>query len=62
MTWGPCFMYYRCAVCGKRFKYDVDMIPVFGKQFGKCPQCQGKGILVKEGARDTDDAAYEEVE
>ena len=24
MSWGPCFMYYRCPQCGKKFKYAFD--------------------------------------
>ena len=62
MSWGPCFMYYHCDECGKKFKYAVDMIPVFADEFGCCPQCGKEGVLIKEGARFTDDADYFEVE
>lgn len=62
MTWGPCFMYYHCPECGKRFKYAVDMIPEFGQNFGRCPACGTEGIFEKDGARIPADAMYEEVE
>lgn len=62
MTWGPCFMYYHCPKCGKRFKYAIDMIPEFGQDFGQCPVCGMKGIFEKDGARIPDDSLYEEVE
>ena len=39
MSWGPCFLYYRCPQCGKKFKYATDLIPEFGDDFGKCPAC-----------------------
>ncbi|MBR4157298.1 MAG: excinuclease ATPase subunit [Oscillospiraceae bacterium] len=61
MSWGPCFMYYRCPDCGKQFKCAVDMIPVLGDDFGKCPVCGAAGVFVKEGARTPDDQDYEEV-
>lgn len=62
MSWGPCFMYYHCQVCGKKFKYAADMIPVFGEKFGACPYCGGNGVFEKDGARTLDDADYPEVE
>ncbi len=62
MSWGPCFMYYRCPECGKKFKYAVDMIPVFGAEFGFCPVCEVEGKLLYDGARTPDDAEYFEVE
>ncbi len=62
MTWGPCFMYYRCPQCGKKFKYAIDLIPEFGDAFGTCPDCHAGGVLEGEGARTKDDDAYEEVE
>lgn len=62
MSWGPCFMYYRCESCGAKFKYAVDMIPVFGESFGCCPKCGIQGTLVKEGAAAPDDSDYPEVE
>lgn len=62
MSWGSCFMYYRCPICGMKFKYAVDMIPVFGAQFGSCPDCAVEGELLYDGARRLDDADYFEVE
>ena len=62
MSWGPCFMYYRCPDCGKKFKYAVDMIPVFGDAFGSCPDCGAMGTFLMDGARTLDDADYFEVE
>ncbi|BDF71969.1 hypothetical protein CE91St41_29500 [Oscillospiraceae bacterium] len=62
MSWGACYMYYRCPACGKRFKYATDLIPVFGPDFGRCPDCGGAGDYEKDGARTPDDALYEEVE
>ena len=62
MSWGPCFPYYRCPQCSKKFKYATDLIPVFGDDFGKCPVCSAMGILEKEGARTPDDLDYTEVE
>lgn len=62
MSWGACFLYYHCPSCGKKFKYATDMIPVFGPQFGECPDCGVPGALEKEGARTKDDRDYEEIE
>ncbi len=62
MTWGPCFMYYYCLHCGKKFKYAVDLIPFLGSSFGTCPCCGSAGILEQEGARIPADSEYEEVE
>ena len=62
MSWGPCFLYYHCPTCGKKFKSATDMIPAFGPQFGECPDCGTPGALEKEGARTTDDLTYDEVE
>lgn len=62
MTWGPCFMYYHCPQCGKKFKYAVDLIPEFADAFGTCPECAVPGVLEGEGARIKTDAAYEEIE
>jgi diphthamide biosynthesis protein 3 len=62
MTWGTCFMYYHCPQCGKRYKFGIDMIPVFGQDFGRCPVCGEEGTFEKDGARTPDDALYEEVE
>ena len=52
-------MYYCCPKCGKKFKYATDLIPEFGDDFGKCPDC---GTIEKEGARTPDDLLYTEVE
>ncbi len=54
-------MYYRCSVCGKKFKYAVELIPYFGERFGQCPVCRAQGIYEKDGARMPDDDAYDEV-
>lgn len=62
MSWGPCFLYYRCPGCGKKFKSATDAIPVLGPRFGLCPVCGTEGTLEKEGARTPDDADYEEVD
>lgn len=55
-------MYYHCQVCGKKFKYATDLIPVFGAQFGECPDCGLPGVYEKDGARTKDDLEYEEIE
>jgi DNA-directed RNA polymerase subunit RPC12/RpoP len=55
-------MYYHCPDCGKRFKCAVDLIPVLGDRFGRCPDCGGPGVYEKDGARTPDDADYQEVE
>ena len=62
MSWGPCFFYYHCPSCGRRFKYSTDLIPDFGARFGLCPKCGVEGVLEKEGARTPDDLEYEEIE
>ena len=62
MSWGPSFMYYHCPDCRKKFKYAVDMIPVFGDEFGRCPDCGAMGAFERDGARTLDDADYFEVE
>ena len=62
MSWGALYFYYKCPECGKLFKYAIDLIPEFGDDFGKCPDCQGMGTFVKEGASTKDDFLYEEVE
>ncbi len=61
MSWGPCFFYYRCPQCGRRFKYAADLIPEFGDRFGNCPDCGLAGDYLYDGARTPDDADYEEV-
>ena len=62
MSWGPCFLYYHCPECGKKFKYALDLIPVFQDQFGQCPVCSAMGILEKDGAITLDDQDYEDVD
>ncbi len=62
MSWGPSFFYYRCPVCGTKFKYAVDLIPEFGPRFGLCPNCGAPGDYLFDGARTPDDLEYEEVE
>ncbi len=37
------------------------MIPVFGAEFGNCPECGTEGKVLKEGARTPDDMDFEEV-
>lgn len=55
-------MYYHCEECQKKFKYAVDMIPVFGDQFGFCPDCNKEGAFEQDGARIPNDAEYIEIE
>ena len=62
MSWGALYLYYKCPACGKQFKYALDLLPEFGDDFGKCPDCGQMGTYVKEGARAKDDLLYEEVE
>ncbi len=62
MSWGPCFFYYRCSACGKKFKNALDLIQELGPRFGRCPVCGAEGILEKEGARTSDDLDYEEID
>lgn len=62
MTWGPCFMYYTCPKCGKKFKYDLDMLACGADTFGTCPQCGTAGVFEQDGARIQRDNLYEEVE
>lgn len=62
MSWGPCFFYYHCSACDRKFKYAADLIPVVGERFGRCPLCEGEGVFEKDGARTPDDREYEEVE
>ena len=55
-------MYYHCPECGLKFKYALDLIPQFGDDFGKCPECEVQGVYEKDGARTLDDFDYIEVE
>ncbi|MCF0120975.1 MAG: excinuclease ATPase subunit [Oscillospiraceae bacterium] len=62
MSWGSCYMYYACPHCGKLFKYNIDLIPVFGARFGECPDCNTMGAFIKEGPLSPDGMEYEEVD
>ena len=62
MSWGSCYFYYSCPACGKRYKYSIDLIPVLGESFGKCPVCGIFPTPEKEGAVTSDDLMYEEIE
>ncbi len=62
MSWGPCYMYYRCPVCGKLFRHATDLIPVLGEAFGRCPVCAAAAELVREGPCSAEDAEYEEID
>lgn len=62
MTWGPLFMYYHCPECGKKYKYELDLLTFYGDKFGFCPDCDLMGIYEKEGPRLIDDDEYQEVE
>ena len=46
MSWGAFWMFYRCPVCRKKFKYATDIIEQ--QNFGTCPICGSQGILVAE--------------
>lgn len=61
MSWGALFMYYHCKDCGKKYKYDSGLIPEFGDDFGRCPDCHGEGVYESEGAISTNDNEYPEV-
>lgn len=62
MTWGPCFMYYHCPQCGKKFKSELGLLAELGDRFGTCPACGAAGCFEKEGARIPNDLEYEEVD
>jgi len=62
MSWGSCFFYYLCPTCGKKYKYDADLIGTLGPRFGVCPVCGGESAPVKDGPRGADDPEYEETE
>ncbi|MCR5175159.1 MAG: excinuclease ATPase subunit [Oscillospiraceae bacterium] len=62
MSWGPCWMYYRCPDCGQRFKSETGAIAALGDRFGRCPRCGQEGILIGEGPASPDDADYEEID
>lgn len=55
-------MYYHCPQCGLKFKYPLDLMTLFGENFGLYPICRAMGIYECDGPRKTDDADYIEVE
>jgi len=62
VSWGSGFFYYHCRDCGKKFKYAVEDIPVFGARFGDCPDCGAPGTYEQDGPRIPEDLEYFEVE
>ena len=57
MTWGPYWMYYQCKKCGKKYRYELDIMSD-DDTFGKCPACGGDGALkaeTKDFPSDADD-------
>ena len=62
MSWGPCWMYFRCPECGTLFKYETGAIAEFGDRFGCSPRCGKAGTLTGEGPASPDDGDYEEVD
>ncbi|MDR3305530.1 MAG: excinuclease ATPase subunit [Clostridiales Family XIII bacterium] len=62
MSWGTLYFYYRCPVCGEKFKYDYSRSDEFGADFGICPDCGAAGDFVKDGPRQPDDSDYPEVD
>ncbi len=62
MSWGNQYFYYECKKCSKKYKYAIDMIPVFGDDFGKCPECGEMNEFFHEGAIIPEDMQYPEVE
>jgi len=46
MTWGPYWMFYQCATCGKKFRQALDDTTI--EQLGMCPSCAIKGELKAE--------------
>lgn len=55
-------MFYRCPVCGKKFKSGADTITE--ETFGKCPVCHAEGVLVGESGKTVPEDAngYEDTE
>ncbi len=49
MSWGVYWLFYRCPVCGKRFKSGADTIT--DPAFGRCPACGAEGALVGESGK-----------
>ena len=62
MSWGPCFMYYHCPACGKKFKSELGLLSELGEHFGQCPECGAMGEFETQSARTLDDAEYEEID
>lgn len=62
MTWGPCFMYYHCPRCGKKFKSELGLLAALGDSFGQCPDCEIDGEFEFQNARVPNDAEYEEID
>ena len=62
MTWGPLFMYYICPDCGKKYKYELDLMTSLGACFGCCPVCGAMGDFEKESPRTAGDEEYEEID
>ena len=55
-------MYYHCDRCGRKFKYELSLIPELGDAFGRCPVCQIPGVFECDGARIPTDSEYTEVD
>lgn len=49
MSWGVYWLFYRCPICGKRFKSGADTITQ--PEFGQCPRCRVEGVLVGESGK-----------
>ena len=62
MSWGPCFMYYHCPDCEKKFKYELGLLAELGDRFGRCPDCGAMGDFETQSARTLNDMEYEEVD
>lgn len=61
MSWGGYWMFYRCPLCGKRFK--AELAELSAPSFGHCPDCGGPGELVAESkAPPPDPESYEDTE
>ncbi len=62
MSWGPCFLYYHCPSCGRKFKYELALLAEIPEQFGCCPNCEVMGEFEFQSARTPNDSEYEEVD
>ena len=62
MSWGPCFMYYHCPDCGKKFKSELGLLAELGERFGQCPDCGAEGCFEMQSARIPNDSEYEEID